>query len=48
MNLEAESERRKRAEILKSEGRKTSLINFAEAIKKTHILKAEGRSIEIQ
>lgn len=31
MNLEADSERKKRAEILMSEGKKTSQINLAEA-----------------
>lgn len=40
MSLEAESERKKRAEILKSEGKKTALINIAEAVKRGYILDA--------
>lgn len=44
MNLEAESERIKRAEILKSEGKKAAQINIAEAIKRGFILDAEGKS----
>ncbi len=38
MNLEAESERRKRAEILLSEGKKTSVVNLAEAMRKGRVL----------
>jgi len=40
MNLEAESERKKRAEILISEGQRTSEINMAEAEKRSKILRA--------
>ncbi len=47
MNLEAESERRKRAEILISEGRKTADINMAEARKRGAILHAQGASEKI-
>ena len=47
MNLEAETERRKRAEILISEGKKTAEINLAEAIKRSRILRAQGQSEEI-
>ncbi len=38
MNLEAESERKKRADILLSEGKKAADINMAEAIKRSKIL----------
>ena len=40
MNLEAESERKKRAEILLSEGRKMVEINMAEARKQSAVLQA--------
>jgi regulator of protease activity HflC (stomatin/prohibitin superfamily) len=40
--LQAEAERRKRANILTSEGDRTANINVAEAEKKAAILKAEG------
>ncbi len=42
MILQAEAERRKRAQILTSEGDRTANINVAEAEKKSAILKAEG------
>ena len=42
MILQADAERRKRANILKSEGEKMSSINVAEAEKRAAILKAEG------
>ncbi|EGR31507.1 membrane protease stomatin prohibitin family protein, putative [Ichthyophthirius multifiliis] len=48
MNLEAESERKKRADILISQGRKVAEINLAEAAKKRKILNAEAKSQEIQ
>lgn len=44
MNLEAETERKKRAEILLSEGRKNSEINMAIAHKTSKILEAEWKS----
>ena len=47
MNLEAESERKKRAEILLSEGRKLSEINMAEARKQSSVLQAQGAAQEI-
>ena len=47
MNLEAESERKKRAEILLSEGNKTAEINLAEAKKMGSILQAKGYSEQI-
>ena len=40
MNLEADSERKKRAEILLSEGRKMVEINMAEARKQSTVLQA--------
>jgi regulator of protease activity HflC (stomatin/prohibitin superfamily) len=43
MNLEAEAERQKRADILKSEGRQISEINLAEAVKRSKMLVAEGK-----
>lgn len=46
LNLEAESERQKRAEILKSEGKKTSDINIAEGQKRSKILTAEAAAQE--
>ena len=42
MILQAEAERRKRANILTSEGDRTANINVAEAEKKAAVLKAEG------
>jgi regulator of protease activity HflC (stomatin/prohibitin superfamily) len=42
MILQAEAERKKRANILTSEGERTANINVAEAEKKAAILKAEG------
>jgi len=42
LNLEAESERQKRAEILKSEGKKAADINIAEGQKRSKILVAEA------
>ena len=48
MNLEAESERKKRAEILISEGQRASEINMAEAEKRSKILRAQGLSEEIK
>lgn len=43
MNLEAESERKKRADILLSEGKKKSDINIAEAQKSAQIMRAQGQ-----
>jgi len=42
MILQAEAERRKRANILTSEGDRTANINVAEAEKRSAVLKAEG------
>lgn len=42
MILQAEAERRKRANILTSEGDRTMSINIAEAEKRAAVLKAEG------
>lgn len=42
MELQAEAERKKRAQILESEGSRESLINVAEAKKKNTILASEG------
>lgn len=47
MNLEAEAERQKRADILKSEGTQQSEINLAEAIRNSKILAAQGKAQEI-
>lgn len=47
LNLQAESERQKRAEILLSEGEKQALINKAEGVKREIILKAEGTAQKI-
>ena len=44
MVLQAESERRKRASILTSEGEKMANINIANAEKQAQILEAEGRA----
>eukprot|EP01017_Pseudomicrothorax_dubius_P038347 TRINITY_DN5727_c0_g1_i1.p1 TRINITY_DN5727_c0_g1~~TRINITY_DN5727_c0_g1_i1.p1 ORF type:complete len:289 (+),score=59.12 TRINITY_DN5727_c0_g1_i1:124-990(+) len=44
MNLEAESERQKRAEIIISEGKKKAEINLGEAYKRSKILLAEAQS----
>jgi len=44
MELQAESERRKRAEILTSEGRRQADINIAEGERQAAILKAEGEA----
>lgn len=42
MILQAESERRKRAQILASEGDKVAAINVATAEKESQMLKAQG------
>ena len=42
MMLQSESERRKRADILSSEGQRQAEINLAEAKKEAAIMKAEG------
>lgn len=47
MNLEAESERQKRAEIKVSEGKMTSDINIAEGNKASKILDAQARAQEV-
>lgn len=47
MALEAESERFKRAEILKSEARKTALINEGDAFRASYVLMAEGKAEEL-
>lgn len=44
MNLEAEAERQKRADVLKSEGKQQSSINLAEAVKSARILQAQGNA----
>lgn len=44
MNLQANAERMKRAQILQSEGEKIANINVAEAGKKAAILEAEGKA----
>ena len=44
MDLQAEAERRKRAEILDSEGERQSFINVAEGKKQAQILEAEGNA----
>jgi len=43
MDMEAEAERRKRAQILDSEGERKAEINIAEGLKQSQILKAEAR-----
>eukprot|EP00916_Digyalum_oweni_P019654 GHVL01032794.1.p1 GENE.GHVL01032794.1~~GHVL01032794.1.p1 ORF type:complete len:274 (+),score=36.94 GHVL01032794.1:34-855(+) len=47
MELQAEAERRKRAEILHSEGERQSAINVAEADKISVVLRAEGEASSI-
>ncbi|RLN88941.1 hypothetical protein BBJ28_00017602 [Nothophytophthora sp. Chile5] len=42
MDMQAEAERRKRAEILDSEGERQSYINVAEGKKRAAVLEAEG------
>ena len=44
MTLQADAERRKRANILKSEGEKQAQINLAEAEKRSAILMSEGKA----
>ena len=44
MNLQADAERIKRAQILQSEGEKIAYINVAEANRKAAILEAEGKA----
>lgn len=44
MDMQAEAERRKRAEILDSEGERQSFINVAEGKKQSIVLKAEGEA----
>lgn len=46
MELQAEAERRKRAQILESEGTSQAKINVAEAAKREQILFAEGKQAE--
>ena len=46
MELQAEAERRKRAQILESEGTSQAKVNVAEAAKKEQILFAEGKQAE--
>ena len=45
--VQAEAERRKRAQILESEGTSQAKINVAEARKQEQILAAEGRQTEV-
>lgn len=47
MNLEAESERKKRADILISEGQRAAEVNMAEADRRSKILRSEALSEEI-
>lgn len=47
MDMQAEAERRKRAEILDSEGERQAYINVAEGKKKAAILEAEGGAAAI-
>merc|ERR1719163_2629499 len=44
MEMQAEAERRKRAEILQSEGDRQSEVNLAEGTKQAVILRAEGEA----
>jgi regulator of protease activity HflC (stomatin/prohibitin superfamily) len=44
MILQADAERRKRANILKSEGEKQAQINLAEAEKRSAVMQAEGKA----
>ena len=46
MELQAEAERRKRAQILESEGTSQAKVNVAEAAKREQILFAEGKQAE--
>lgn len=48
MDLQAEAERKKRAEILDSEGERQAFINVAEGQKQSIVLKAEGEAAAIQ
>lgn len=47
MELQAESERIKRSQILTSEGTRQSKVNEAEGIKQSNILEGEGEAAEI-
>lgn len=47
MALEAESERFKRAEILKSEAKKTASVNDGQAFKASYILRAQGKASQV-
>lgn len=48
MDMQAEAERRKRAEILDSEGERQSYINVAEGKKRARVLEAEGESMAVK
>lgn len=48
MDMQAEAERKKRAEILDSEGERQAFINVAEGKKRSSILEAEGEALSIQ
>lgn len=48
MDMQAEAERRKRAEILDSEGERQSFINVAEGKRQSIILEAEGEAAAIR
>merc|ERR1712137_373821 len=48
MDLQAEAERRKRAEILQSEGDRQSEVNMAEGRKQAVIMEAEAKAMSIQ
>jgi len=48
MDMEAEAERRKRAQILDSEGERAAEVNIAEGQKRAEILKAEGEAAAIE
>lgn len=47
MDMQAEAERRKRAEVLNSEGERQAYINVAEGKKRAAILEAEGQAAAI-
>jgi len=44
MDLQAEAERRKRAEILRSEGDRDAVANAAEGVRKSTVLRAQGEA----
>lgn len=48
MDMEADAERRKRAQILDSEGEREAEVNIADGLKRAQILKAEGEAAAIE